>query len=483
MLAGVLALSFWSCAKETELVAPEQEDGDIELTFNIDVVIDNGPETRVVKTDWEDGDKIFVFFRKSTGSYVAANKFVTITYDASSQTWNAPSREGSALSSISTSQLGSSGTMYGAFSPFGNVAYIKHPVYNSDALREFWSTGNTNPALDNYPVFSWYMIDTGSDYTVSGSTVTGTLRMALPENFVYFYIDAEDGKYNENEKYRLCVEGVKPASLGQWSSGSFSTIVLSEGLPMWGYKYGDGIAFAGIIDDSWSTAADHKLVFFEDGKPALTKTLSGKTLTSHASVNLSAPTAANGWVPYMTAPDYVTIGGRNWSEWFLGSTGADDVTNHLTFRWGEIVPYRGYIDTVDFRSVLIHNLTGDYAIFDPARAILGADWRMPDRSDFASLVANSTLTTSNDWFTFTAGGNSIRFATKNSLYGTGGQLYLWTSEVKDNSNNYIIEYHAGEAAFTVQSNSRINGNYLIRPIYIGDGGSVEKEGYTPTPLQ
>lgn len=489
--AAILGVAVLSCNQFVAPVpevpevpeTPEAPDEAEELKFNIDVVYGDVPSTRMVQTDWEDGDKIFVFFKKNNGSYVASNKFVTITYDASTQSWNAPSREGSALSSISTSELGSSGTMYAAFFPFGNVAYIKHPVYKSDSWREFWSTGNANPALNNYPAFSWYMIDTGSDYTVSGSTVTGTLRMVLPDNFVYFYIDAEDGKYNENEKYRLCVEGVKPATLGQWSSGSFSRIVLAEGLPMWGYKYGNGIAFAGIIDESWSTAADHQFIFFSDGDPAVTKTLSGKTLSSHESVRLSAPTAANGWVPYMAAPDYVEIAGNKWSKWFLGSTSTDDISNKLTFRWGEIVPNRVETDNVDFRSVLIHSLTGDYAIFDPARAILGADWRMPDRSDFASLVSNATLTVDNYWFTFTEGGNSIKFATKNSLYNTGGQLYLWTSEIKDNSNNYIIEYHAGEAAIHELAGNRLNGNHFIRPIYVGNGGNVEKEGYTPTPLQ
>lgn len=485
--AGLVALSFWSCAKEVEEEMPVAQEDDIELTFNIDVVYGDDPLTRVVKTDWEDGDKIFVYFKKNNSSYVASNKFVTITYNANTQSWDAPSRVGSDLSGINTSQLGNSGTMYGAFFPFGNVASIKHPSFNSNTYREFWSTGNTNPALNNYPVFSWYMIDTGSDYTVSGSTVTGTLRMVLPENFVYFYIDAADGKYNQNEKYRLCVEGVKPATLGQWSSGSFSTIVLAEGLPMWGYKYGNGIAFAGIIDDSWATAADHKFIFFSDGDPAVTKTFSGKTLSSHESVNLAAPTEANGWVPYMTAPDYVNVAGNNWSEWYLGSTSVDDVTNHLTFRWGEIVPDTDDVDNVDFRSVLIHSLTGDYAIFDPARAILGADWRMPDRSDFASLLSNSTLAVTNDWFTFTDGGNSVKFATKNSLYGLGGQMYLWTSEIKDNSNNYIIQCSVGSnPPFAETSGNRLNGNYLIRPIYIGSGtssGSVNKDGYTPTPLE
>jgi hypothetical protein len=469
---GTLAFSVASCSK----IEREDSAEIIELTFDIKIINASAPETKTVKTNWENGDRVYVFFKKNNSSYLTANKYVTFTYDSSSMSWNV-SKDGcgSALSSISTSTLGTGGTMYAVYFPFGDVTPVKDARWSSiDTYRFFYSSGNINPALDNYPAFSYYLIDTGSAYTVSGSTVTGTLSMALPENFVYFYIEADGGKYNENEKYRLCVEGVKPATVLQWGNGSFTELELAKGLPMWGYKYGNGIAFAGIIDESWASATDHQFIFFSDGDPAVTKTFHDISLTSHQSVKLKAPTASNGWERYMMAPDYVEIAGNKWSKWFLGSTNEDDVTNLHKFRWAEIVPDKA---KDDFDQLPIHDLTDDdytagtasYAIFDPARAILGADWRMPNRDDFNSLVSNCTLTSNTSWFTFTSGDKSIKFPSSIST-----TVYLWTSQKKDNTYVYTREYHSGENKFTEASSGtgdspkRQFGENFVRPIYIGE---------------
>ena len=460
-LLTVISLS--SCSKNGNL-SPEEER---ELTFDVKVVKASDLNTKMVKTDWENGDRIYVYFKKNNSSYLSCNKYVTFTYSSSTNSW-VVSKDGcgSSLSSISTSQIGTSGTMYAVYFPFGNVTPLKDSRWNYDTYRFFYMSGNTNPALNNYPPFSFYMLDTGSSYTVSGSTVTGTLTMVLPENFVYFYIDAVDGKYNQNEKYRLCVEGVKPATVLKYDSGSFTKLELAEGLPMWGFKYGDGIAFAGIIDNSWSSAADHKFIFFSDGDPAITKTFHDISLNSHQSVKLKAPTASNGWEPYMTAPEYEEIAEIKWSKWFLGSTSENDVTNLHTFRWAEIVPDKA---KDDFDQLPIHDLTGDYAIFDPARAILGADWRMPSRDDFNSLKSNCTLTSNSSWFTFTFEDKSIKFPSSIAT-----SIYMWTSQKKDNTYIYVEEYHSGENKLTETSSGTGNspkrqyGTNYIRPIYIGE---------------
>lgn len=441
-----------------------------ELTFDIKVINASSPNTKVVKTDWEDGDKILVFFWKNgASSSVYSNKYLTLTYNKSNKSWS------QTITGLSSSNLGSSGTMYAVYFPFGNVTPLKDSRWsNMDSYRFFYSSGNTNPALDNYPAFSFYLIDKGSGYNASGTTVTGTLTMKLPENFVYFYIDAANGKYNENEKYRLSVEGVKPATVLNWERGSFNELKLADGLPMWGYKYGDGIAFAGIIDDSWASEADHKFIFFSDGDPAVTKTFHDISLSSHQSVKLKEPTASNGWNRYMMAPEYEEIAGIKWSKWFLGSTSEDDVTNLHKFRWAEIVPDMA---KDDFDQLPIHDLTDDdyttgtasYAIFDPARAILGADWRMPNRADFNSLVSNCTLTSNTSWFTFTSGDKSIKFASSIAT-----SIYMWTSQQAGTTYIYVREYHSGEnklsetASGTSESPKRQFGNNYIRPIYIGE---------------
>ena len=478
-LVIALAIPFASCTK----VAEDRPASNSELQFDIQVINASAPETKAVKTEWEVGDKIFVFFRKESGTYAGNNLYVTLTYNGT--TWDASSTE-SGIPITWENGFTGPGTMYAVYFPFGNVV---HP-----STGDFKCSGYANEALNGIPPISWYMIDSGSPYTLSGTTVKGTLNMALPENFVYFYIDAVDGKYNQDGKYRLSVQGIRPSTVTNWSAGSFSKETLVEGQPMWGFKYGDGIAFAGIMDDSWASSGDHQFIFFSDGDPAVTKTFTGVSLASpdHASVKLKAPTAANGWQPLMAAPDYIEIGGINWAKWNLGSTSASDIDNKCTFCWAAIVPSKtGTGDYLDQSQM--HDLTGDYVIFDPARAILGEDWRMPSRNDYISLADNCTLTSDNYLFTFTSKENSskkVTFLTRNSMYGTGGSIYLWTSNVyaSDKTYCYVREYHAGETLFTEahsgEQAKRTIGDHFIRPIYNGNGigGNVNKGDYTPTPL-
>ena len=463
LLAGALALSLVSCVNEE--IDPYQE-----LHFDLTVNMGASPGTKVVKKTWESGDKIYLFFKKNNSSNLPQNKYAIATYNGS--TWTV-SKESSSSLTIGRSALGDYGTIYAVYLPLGHVAWVKDPSFNYESQRLFFGSENENSALNNYPVFSYYMIDTGSEYTVSGSTITATITMVLPDNFVYFYIEAPDPSnkaYNQNEKYRLAVEGVKPAAITGYSSGSFSQQQLAAGQPMWGYKYGNGIAFAGIIDNTWAIPAEHQFIFFSDGDSAITKTFTDISLASHESVKLKTPTAENGWSPYMTPPEYEEIGGIKWSKWNLGSTSATDKSHNYMFRWAEIVPDKGYSGF----GKPTHSLTEDYAIFDPARATLGKDWRMPNRNDFNNLVSNCVISHNSEFFTFTStsGDKSIKFITRNAIYGTGGSLYMWTSEIKDGTYVYVREYHPGQNVLSESSSGdnakRILGVNLIRPIYIGE---------------
>jgi len=482
MLACVLAWTLSSCHKTEHASRTEEE-----LTFDLKVVNATDPATRAVKTDWEMGDKIFLFFKKEGTTLLTAEKYAVLTYSGSAWVVSKPSN--SAIE-LTASGIGTSGIIYAVYIPFGNVAF------SPNTYRPFQSSLNQNSALNSIPPFSFYLANTvggedGNEYGLSGSVVTGTLTMRLPENFVYFFIEADGRKYDKNEKYRLSVEGVRPVAVERYANEQFPLIELAAGQPMWGYEYRDGICFAGIMDDTWADATNnHRMIFFSDGDPAVTKIFSGKTLVSHASVKLSSPTAENGWTRYMEAPEYVEIAGNNWSKWNLGSTGANDQTHNLKFRWAEIVPDSGQGNS-SFSALISQSLTGDYVIFDPARAILGSDWRMPTRSDYSALADDCTLSTSNDWFTFTEDETSIHFITHNAAYGSGGSNYLWTSTVaSDAAYAYVREFHVGEDLFNESGSGeeakRAIGIHFIRPIYKGfsmnDDHGVQKEEYLPTPL-
>ena len=69
-----LAAVLLSCAKEA--INPKEENTrneGVPMTFNLTVL-----ETKAAKTDWADGDKIYVFFNG------LATKYLTLTYDGSS---------------------------------------------------------------------------------------------------------------------------------------------------------------------------------------------------------------------------------------------------------------------------------------------------------------------------------------------------------------------------------------------------------------
>ena len=472
ILFGMIALTVSSCI--TNDIVPNEEE---ELRFDIKVINESSIGTKVVKTDWEVGDKIFVYFYNDKPRYVGSSgeKYVTLTYDGAK--WNAKSTGVTISTTTGNSYTGKSGTMYGIYFPFGN-AIISNSSYSP--YYAFTGSGNSNSALNNYPIFSYYLIDAGSGYTVSGSTLSGTLHMSLPENFVYFYIEAADGKYNENEKYRLSVDGVKPATVIRWnnSNGSIVQAQLSAGLPMWGYKYGNGIAFAGIIDESWNSAADHQFIFFSDGDPAITKTFSSVSLSSHESVRLKTPNSENGWERYMADPEYVEIGGIKWSKWNLGCISENDTEHYSLYRWAELVPNTEESSSSEYPQPPVKNasLIGDYAIFDPVRAALGSNWRMPTNADFNTLIDNCTISHTNDCFTLTSNAESekhLYFYTHSAYGKSGTNNYLLTSTSYDATYIYLREYHSGENALSSQrsgdSSKRINAKQaFIRPIFIGE---------------
>lgn len=410
LLSGVTAFQFTSCNNsEDENIPPRIT----ELRFNINVNNASAPDTKAVKSDWEDGDKLFVFFKVDGTTFLDAIKYVTLSYNGSTGKW-----DGACSDALTDpAELGSAGKMYAVYFPFGGVAIASDP--NNSGGVTFRTSGSKNSALDGFPIYTFYMNGYAS-YTISTAgdvaTLDGTFDMKLPANYVYFYVDKAGDKFNENEKYRLAVEGVVPVACVSYFKGAFmetpqdydtftreGNLGRFIGQPMWGYKYHDGIAFSGKINTqvnyaSWgsgsywggSEAVDHKLIFFSDGDPAVTKTINAK-LASHASVKLLSPVkGTNGWVQAVTTPTTTLLNGTKWANWNLGAEDVNDLGYYL--RWGGlIVPkdYRaqGYLTERNIGKSLQNS---GYEIFDAARAYLGADWRMPTKAEFDQL-SNYTI--------------------------------------------------------------------------------------------
>lgn len=292
LLAFALVLN--SCSKE-EIVSPKITT----LKFNVNVK--NGSTTggtKAVKTGWENGDKIFVFFNVSTGAatgHLDAMKYVTLTYNGGQ--W-----EGVPSESLSgdVGVIGTSGTMYGVYFPFGEVAIAS----DGDNGVIFRTLGNTNASLNGQPIFTYYM-NGSSIYTVetlgSVATLDADITINIPEDYVYFFINKDGEKFKSNEKYTLSVEGIIPTACSGFSAGTFSESTLMSSRAVPGYVYGDaGIAFSGKIDATWGSEADHKFLLYTRhepntfDEPTLGKTFHN-TLSSHASIRLNM---SSGWTKY-----------------------------------------------------------------------------------------------------------------------------------------------------------------------------------------
>lgn len=436
--AAVFALV--ACNKEAPVVENEPAEA-TKLAFDFNVK--HSDDTKAVKTAWETGDKIYVFFEGVFGE----GKYLTLTYDFSTTSWN-PNLNELAVGDFSDGAV----NMHAVFFPFEQPEIT---AVDEGFTFKTKSEGHT-AATAGLGIYTYYMEDsiTGTAATAGDTrTLSGTLSMTLPAGFVQFYIPANGSEYNEDYRYRLSIEGVKPMACVAYNAvykfgghtgaqasvakveNNFSTRVVNAAQPMWGYKYGDGIAFSGVIDGTWSSAADHIIYLFDTEAAAKTKTVE-TTLASHAAVKF---TSVNIWGPAATAPGTVSAAGVQWGTFNLGATvaGTEEASFGWYFTWGDIIPQRsrevshyliwGYGSQRYWENETIHgealkdmpvDLTGDYAIYDAAKAFLGPEWRMPTHLEQVSLI---------DYY--------------GRFFGINGALVANTDQ--GNSENYITFPKAG----------------------------------------
>lgn len=430
VLSAMLALV--ACNKET----PVKDSSKDASKFVVNITVNHPDATKAVKSDWVDGDKVYVFFDGVTGA-----KYVELTRDGS--TWT-PEMKGE----LALSELAGTGTMYGVYFPY------EQPVIAAGS-----GANVTFKTASGLRIYTYYMTGSGA-YEVDNSTLTGSMDMVNPDGYVQFYIGKDGDKYNADGKYRLSVAGVKPTACTTFSTSThtFGTKELNPAQPMWGYKLEDGVAFSGVIDDSWSNSANsHVIYLFDTEDAAKTITISGKTLASHAAVNFSS-TKPSTWSAAVTAPACVNVGGVKWGKFNLGATAEGTVAANYGwyFGWGDIVPATGtanapasgfgdysyYYKTVAYEALNGKevNLTGDCAIYDMVTAFLGPNWRMPSRGEYSTLCASHTTGSNN-----ALNANSVVFPAAGyrydgSFYNGGDIGYYWSSSDRNGDEAYYLYF-------------------------------------------
>ncbi len=430
-LAALMAFACNKLQSEAELETPS--DAPIgQIAFNITVNHPN-PGTKATKTGWESGDKVYVFFNNV--AVADTPKYAILTYDGTNWT------SAFSVGWDGTGLAESGATMTAVYFPFAGDG-ISVAKKGSSYTFKYYDPFVSQYASNKYHIYTYYLTAENCAYTLATAgdltTLSGTLNMELPDNFVQFYVAKNGEKYNSDGKYRLAVQKVKPVACAKYSTdGTSSTLLQKEkdyGQPLPGYKYGDGVLFSGIIDPTaWGTASERRVLLFDTEAAALTKTFT-KTLESHDAVILPA----SGWDRAVEEPTKIHMGqdGAYWADRNLGATSIDGYGFY--FAWAEIVPwsadptwqfkeihatgiwdktYYAWWDTYDKESVRYGTSMVTWSTLDdPATAFLGPDWHTSTNTEQSNLK-NKTWTSV--WEYPVAAGNACRKVT-----GGTGTLYL-----------------------------------------------------------
>lgn len=345
---------FVSCGQENLL----REDETVQvtpITFNLTA---NHPDaTKAVKTGWEAGDAIFVFFNK-----VAAPKFLKMTYNGTGWTC-AEMNGGLGLKN------GDSGMMRAVFLPFGSDATV---------------SADGESFVFNETYYTYYLTAT-LDYTVSNGKVSGAFQMEIPDDYVQFFVEDADA---QDEAYQLGCDAVIPTGVASISANGTITETSDKTAAddMLGYAYGSGdnkgYLFSGKLT-TWKYGSNYYFAKTKtaDGSRA-DYFVTGKTLTSHSAVKLPANDNV-----YATQKD----GLPNDGKWIPVGSG---ITVQLGKFYGEGILEEfasyGTWHTCNYNCTKPEEI-GDLLTFDQANSIEGIT--LPTKGQFAMIRNYCSMTT------------------------------------------------------------------------------------------
>ena len=268
-----LLLALVSCNKETTVDYTGTSASGI--VFNLSAT--HPDATKAVKTTWETGDVIFVFF-----STQAAPKYAEMKWNGTS--WVTTSKNSLELVD------NASGTMRAIYLPFGSNATV-----SADGTNFTFST------TDN----TYYLTDTQS-FTVTSGVVSGTFNMQIPEGFVQFFLDDESASSSTEMELRephLTPQGIASVA----ADGTITHTSIAHGAPLKGYVYDKeskvsgekkGYLFSGILAESarnTSTAYHFTLVSGGWQGSYQSQDFSDKTLYTAANAGRAVNLPKTGW--------------------------------------------------------------------------------------------------------------------------------------------------------------------------------------------
>ena len=455
ILLFCMAAGLVSCAKDILDTEKEntQKEG-VPMTFNVTVL-----ETKATKTDWADGDKIYVFFNGLETKYLILER--------SSGVWSNTSGGGTLMDS-DFSSLGTKTLTAVHFPVTVDVAY-------ADSKFSFTSGGK--------PMYNYYLFETGKDYTVDGTTVSATLSMGKPADMVQIHVAGIQGNVAD---YTFGCSKIRPvacASVG--TNGAITESVLQAGARVSGFADSDGGIFAGRL--TTTGAANYKFTVASDAN-IYTLTRDGKTLTAGKMYNFPSlsTTGGSNWAVQNASDLYVDLGlSVKWAKYNVGATTETGYGDY--FAWGETTGYNEgktnfasdwsnyYFGT---QSSFTKYTGSDYTVLqkedDAAYAALGGKFRMPTKAEIDALLALSKKWVTNyngsgiNGYTFTGNGNTLflpaaGYRSSTNFYYTGSIGYYWSSSLNTVNPIYAWDLYFNSGDAYAFGNDRFNG-FSVRAV-------------------
>lgn len=373
-LLFVLALTLGACGRE----APMEIRLNPVYRFDITVTSAGNSATKGVKTDWESGDVIYVFFEDNSLQYLK------MTFNGT--TWDLADKQGGAA--FEGLNLTASGK---------KVSAVWFPPYVNDGAPDWSEQGGF--VFPNAKEGGYFMSAESVPYTMEAENgvqnVCAQLDMKAPEGFVQFYVADDDPLPDTwwlTEANFACAgfEMLVPGESVNWSTGTYGFPL--PGLPATvdGEK---GYYFYGVLRERSRGVADdytfqmvrqgqregHSYVSAVKGKASVTATM---YVVDGGAVSKAA-FKLGGWqdrhfVDMGTGDVLWGIGNLQEDSPYI----ADPLQPGNWYMWGNTAPYH---------SGAYYGGAYDVTSTDPAYA-KNSSWRLPTREEYTKLYNSATWT-------------------------------------------------------------------------------------------
>ena len=369
-------LTFVAC--NTEIIETETDTtiDASKVVFNIKVNNSDEVATKGVKTDWESGDVVYVFFEDNT------NQYVKMTYDGSSSSWAYSDKDGTTI--YNNLSLTASGKKLSAVYMPKFVIGSATPIYSNDDYM--WTIGSGIGGFILTAEKVAYEVTVG-DVTTLSATLEMTAPKLLKNKLVQVYISESASKPAEGNEYVLNMTNVKPFTIYGIEPGGTAVIrAQTTNYRMIGYDgtLGNqkGSYFWGILDNASLGETTYQFQLVEQNatykyaisSKAITKTEKELTGSTAIKLDLSNGCKDNG--------NFVSLGYSEGPLWATGNIGKKSNSSEFN-----IQSNAGIVDPLMAGEYFMYGYVKPYDIFD--EAYTGTEDPLSPTNDVANRVNNT----------------------------------------------------------------------------------------------